>query len=504
MTRRVPSTSRTALTERVLKNKATFEDLVAGLPSLESDDEIISGVSKALEFQMCHSTCYYSSDAIEEALQKIARRHSVPLATEYKKNSVLHVMSQYLSVGGHTRVVERWIARAPRGEFHSVVVLSPPSSMPPRELAENVQSHNGEIFLFEPASVVDKALRLRKLASSFERVVLHVNSEDIVPILAFGAEEFRRPIFLFNHADHIFGLGVSIADVFLDLRSGGAALSLNYRGVCNSHIVHIPCDDRASKDRAQTEENKVRIRGQLGLPLDRRIIVTAASAYKYRPFLEWNFVDYMERILAGDNKCEFIVIGPKSIRGKVRFRDRIHAIGLVDPNICMQYFGAADLVVDSFPFMSFTSIQDALSMGAPILSLKTIMPHLDWVLASESYVSDMEELIRKTRHILENSVYAHRVFESAMKCLQREQQSDQWAEEVQAAYNSASHHSVHKFKSTPTKYPGVLDMFLESKNLHIKSKFRFWRFNMISYVEDGRKRHGVALLPKKCKIRELT
>ena len=487
--------TREALSARILYNKSHFEELTAKLSELESDDDIISGSRRALGFQMNHATCYYSSPAIEEALQKVARRHSVPLAEKYARGSVLHVMTLYLSAGGHTRVVERWIARSPAEERHSVVVLSRPKAPPPETLMKNVNAHNGEIVFLDQPSPLERALKLRELASSFERIVLHVNSDDIVPLLAFGTEEFKRPVFLFNHADHIFGLGASIADAFIDLRTGGAEISKAYRGVRNSHLLNLPFDDNSDANQLD-ETGKDSLREKLGLPSDRKIIVSAASAYKYKPFLEWNFVSYMQAVLEKHKDVEFVIIGPKELKGRFGFRDRVRVLGMVKPQTLMQYYRVADLVVDSFPFMSFLSLQDAISAGAVVLSLKSVMGHMDSVERSKAYVSGLQELVEDTSRMLSDANYAKAVMDDVERRLSEEKDPVKWLCRLQDISKSATTHHVQGFTSTPYDAPPTIDMFIESQRLHLKTKLNMLGLlSVVSYRRDGRKVHGLMFLP---------
>ena len=484
-----------ALSVRIAANKDRFEALTDELDRLERDSDILEGVARALRFQNSHATYYYSSDRIERCLRKIALRHSVELSNEFEKGSVLHVMTQCFSVGGHTRVVERWIERSPETWKNSVAVLLPKISTIPDRLADVVEKHRGEIVLFEDCDPVAMALRLRKIASAFERVVLHVNNDDVVPVIAFGTEEFKRPVFLFNHADHVFGLGVSIADGFLDLRSGGRNLSIRHRGVRNSHIVHIPGALKVTSGNVRSDSEKRAARDALGLPPDRKLIVSAASTYKYRPFLGWNFADFMEKVLDEEESCDFVVMGPDRVKGRIRNRNRIHTIGMVPPSVCMQYFKAADLVVDSFPFMSFTSLQDAVTMGAPVLSLKTVMPHLDWMESSKSYVEDVDELCLRARRILADRSYATSVYADTAGRMIDEQDAEKWMEDLCAAYRSVDRHEVRDFKSVPVLKPTEMDLFVEAKNLRIKTKGRLWRFAVVSHVANEKKCHEVVFLP---------
>ena len=332
-----PSTTRTDLAERVLRNKAAFESVVSRLNGMSEDDDMLNGVKDALFFQQCHSTGYYSCDAIERALRTVAERHPIGLSENFSKNSVLHVMTDFLSVGGHSRIVERWISRAPASERHSVVILEPDrEAIPPESLMVLVRAHGGTVERLEPGSSVERALCLRLKASCFERIVLHVNPDDIVPILAFGTKDFSRPVFLFNHADHVFGLGVSIADAFLDIREYGRRLSMRYRGVAAPHILHLPFDDENSEKTLTISRNGAR--SEMRLPQNCKIIVSAGSTYKYQRFLHWDFVSYMHTVLQMRDDVIFVLIGPSSYTGR-RFRDRIKTTGMIKPETLADTIG---------------------------------------------------------------------------------------------------------------------------------------------------------------------
>lgn len=84
----------------------------------------------------------------------------------YKPNSFLHILTQGYHIGGHTRVVERWIANAPSTQIHSVVILKP-SSDSLNSLKNNVYAKNGEFIAFDNAlNLAQRALNLRKLAKN--------------------------------------------------------------------------------------------------------------------------------------------------------------------------------------------------------------------------------------------------------------------------------------------------------------------------------------------------
>lgn len=492
---RIPSTSRAGLVERVLQNKAKFESLVARLDGLSGEDEILRAVEAALDFQRCHSTCYYSCDAIECALAGIAGQHSVSLSARLIPNSVLHVMTTCLPVGGHSRIVERWIARAPETERHSVAILGLSRDVPPpAALMEAVGAHRGDVEWFGSGSKMEKALRLRQKASGFERIVLHVNPDDVVPLLAFGTREFRRPVFLFNHADHVFGLGVAIADAFIDIREYGRDISIRYRGVASSRILHLPFDDGNSR-RAKAI-SQADARDELRLPGDCKIIVSAGSAYKFQRFLQWDFVSYMTNVLKRRSDVRFVIAGPSSYTGR-RFRGRIMTIGMVKPDMLMKYFRAADLVVDSFPFGGGTSLQDAVSVGSTVLSLDSIAGKMDYIAKSLAYVRTMDELVAATLRAVEDPSYADCIREDLGNRMQDECLRDKWNDKLSEIFAVASSHDLHKFASMPRLPIDETDLFVEFCHIHLRRRDVLGLASVFSYREDGRKRRTISFFPKR-------
>ena len=68
---------------------------------------------------------------------------------------------------------------------------------------------------------------------------MHTHPHDPSALIAFGTPDFKRPIILFNHADHIFWLGLSVADYVADLNSGGNKITSINRGAKNSFILSV-------------------------------------------------------------------------------------------------------------------------------------------------------------------------------------------------------------------------------------------------------------------------
>ena len=62
-------------------------------------------------------------------------------------------------------------------------------------------------------------------------IILHIHCEDVIPVLAFADESGLPPVLFLNHADHLFWLGTSVADLVLNLRDAATDITISRRGV---------------------------------------------------------------------------------------------------------------------------------------------------------------------------------------------------------------------------------------------------------------------------------
>lgn len=259
------------------------------------------------DYLVYNNSGYFTSSVLENFFLDFAKKIKIDLRDiVYSKNSVLHVMSEGYKTGGHTRVVERWIDNAPNNQKHSVVFTRKNSSEL-TTLENNIKNKNGEsITLGNEMSLKEKAIELRKLAMKYEFVILHTHMEDPTPIIAFGVEEFKRPVFLYNHASHMAWLGKSIADLVLDIENKDEVTKIK-RGISNTYFLGVP-----SKKISLTVADKAAVRKKLNLPLDKKIIVTSGGEARYRTICGNSFIDYLKKIMDNNTYCYVIGVKPKS------------------------------------------------------------------------------------------------------------------------------------------------------------------------------------------------
>lgn len=308
----------------------------------------------------------------------------------YKDNHVLHVMTKSHLVGGHTRVVDNWIKCL--GGMHSVLLNNSTINEVPEFLKLTVTDSNGEIILNEGNTLVEKALRLFKVSSQYKYIVLHHHPDDILPLLAFGNDYFKRPIFLYNHADHVWGCGYSVADRILELSEFAAKVfSEKYRAIPKGFSINV----------------SIPVNIDHSLPLrdlsDKKIVISMASAYKFKPVAHLNFQNFVSKLLDLDAQIKYAVIGVESNdpdweQLKKHYGSRIIFHGVLEKDAANVVLLEAGLYVDSFPLGSSTSMIEAISLGLPALSLKTKSQNMDSYMHIS--VDTVSELIDKSYELL--------------------------------------------------------------------------------------------------------
>lgn len=264
--------------KKIQKYQKNFEYMLDTIDKTNSIELKLKLGEVALKYAVNSNTGYFTSSKLETLYTDYAKTIDIPdYNIEYKPNSFLHVLTMGYKTGGHTRVVERWIKNAPLNEFHNVVILNKTDKF--EVLEKNTKDKNGECFYFSnELSLKEKALKLRELAMHFEFIILHTHMEDPIATVAFGTEKFTRPVIFYNHADHLFWIGKSISDLTLDLIEN-AEITKERRNIDKTFYMGIPTDIHIK----ETTKSKDEYRKELGLPLNKRIIMSSGIINKFNP-----------------------------------------------------------------------------------------------------------------------------------------------------------------------------------------------------------------------------
>ncbi len=318
--------------------------------------------------------------------------------------NVLHVMTYAFATGGHTKVVERWIRYSADTAAQSLVLTEQTNPLP-ATLASSVTKAAGFTLSLAngSADLLQRAALLRRIAQRWaDVVVLHVHPHDTLPTVAFGNED-GPPVVLFNHADHVFWLGVSVVDLVLDMHPLGQQLTRDRRGIQETTVLPIP----AAQPKAEPSDQAAR--NQLDISGDKVVLLTIGQHYKYVPFVSYDFLAAMQGILARHPETLLIAVGPRRdkrwLDASNRTGGRIRIPGGPQENVDL-FYACANIYLDGFPFGGGTALLDAGAKGIPSVGLyKSEVPIIGsaddislgalgvYVASIDEYVASIERLI---------------------------------------------------------------------------------------------------------------
>jgi hypothetical protein len=357
-------------------NSVAFDQLVAKAESgfRMHDWEAAAVYSQmAAHFAWCNHPGLFASRRLESILLRLGGRrehkgnahHANSKSTESPTN-VLHVLTKALSVGGHTRLVSRWIEHDAE-RVHSVVLTRQEGDPIPGFLEDSVLRSNGKISLLDekPGGLLRRAKRLRRIAGRADLIILHIHPYDVVPIIALADRPNGPAVVFLNHADHVFWLGYSVSDLVAHVREGSLNTSLERRGITAERCCVLPIPLRLpSRTLSRADAKRV-----LGLDPTAIVLLSVASDYKFQTNGPPSFASVLLPVLQEHEKAVMVAVGP-SHRGDwaeaaKKTKGRVRAVGINEDPGC--FFQAADIYLDSFPFGSLTSLLEAGSHGLPLV-----------------------------------------------------------------------------------------------------------------------------------------
>lgn len=308
-------------------------------------------------------------EALLLSISSLITNHPLPAkAHTNNRKRWLHVFSQTYAVGGHTALATRWIELDPNKDEHSLILTFQEIQQVSFNLSNAVKASGGTITALEKTDLLlDRAAQLRSIAyNSADYVVLHTHPWDILPCIAFGINA-GPPVLLVNHADHVFWIGVSVADTVLNLRPSGEMFSKKYRGVRQSFTLPIPLPSPPPivvNNKIETES----IRQELSIPPDAVILLTIGTKQKYRTSPELNFLETARQIIERFPMAYLIAIGPEMKDPDWQTLHRStggHVIPIGLQKDLVPYHRIADIYLEGFPFGSLTALLEAGAASLP-------------------------------------------------------------------------------------------------------------------------------------------
>jgi hypothetical protein len=355
-----------------------FEEAAERLEASGHVDDAIAAVQLGASVAVSRHPGVHASHRMERLLERIAADHLEPIVRRPHSGPerVLHVATATYKVGGHSRMIWRWITRDAE-RVHSVVTTAQHAT--PNEGVGDAARASGGTFtaLDADRSALDRAAAVRELAAEADLIVVHAHPNDPVPALALAAAGERPPIVFFHHCDHIFWLGAAIADVVYSIRPAGNWLAQR-RGIAADRCIDGPAlvsgadghgrtVEPSRQERAQARADTFR---QLGLPKNTVLLATVGASYKYDGGPGATLLELALPVIEADSRVALVAVGPKDEgawrEARERTGGRVIALG---PRIGVgTIYTAADVYLESRPAGGAGASSEAAGHGLPVLT----------------------------------------------------------------------------------------------------------------------------------------
>ncbi len=361
--------------ERVVEHSAELNELVRPIDSLidgKRHEEAALAAQIAANHAVLWHPGFFAHAELERQLHRLGQEaamfagRSRPPKQGSQAMAVLHVATDLAEINGHTRMIARWVEHD-KANRHTLA-LTRQSGPVPGKLCKAIAGAGGNVHRINlgRGGLLDWARDLQRLIAEADLVVLHVHSMDVVPFIAIAGMKRRPPVALLNHADHLFWLGVSFVDQVISSRRSGFQLCIDRRGVAPERNTLLPlCLELPVRTRSRDEAKR-----QLGLQPDSIVILTIARALKFYAVEGTTFADTLVPVLRRNPNAHLIAVGPG---GKVDWSAAEAAVPgririIKETPDTQIYLEAADIYVDSFPFVSITSLSEAGLFGLPLVT----------------------------------------------------------------------------------------------------------------------------------------
>ncbi|WMW79255.1 hypothetical protein RF679_11410 [Undibacterium cyanobacteriorum] len=332
--------------------------------------------------------CYQLIDLENHLAERFAAEFEMQakqiLAQAQTKTKIpyVHVLTKAYDTGGHTKVVERFIAsQALRAS--AVVVTEKAQANCQLRLAK--AAHGLHTF---PAKLSPhaKITRLLEHFANAETVVLHIHPNDIETALAalLARRWFGTSIFFYNHADHVFSYGYASADQVLELSYFGWTLAQRRGTDSKAHFVGIPLNlpevASAVPTKEQSAQSEHAQEKQLANNSNEQkrtaYLASSGSPYKFKPSQGFSFPQVALE-LCQKSGLAMTLVGPHpwrdwwwwkprlSLGQSLRFTGKLQYQDYLD---CITH---ATAYIDSFPMTGGTSFSEILCQGVPCFGILT-------------------------------------------------------------------------------------------------------------------------------------
>lgn len=316
----------------------------------------------------------------------------------------LQLMTTGYSLGGHTRVVERFLKG---GVGDGLAALNKLPEEVLNQLPKHVRIFNG----IRKQSGVATIVEILGVGLKFKKVILHIHPDDIYSaIAAILLAKSGVKVFMYNHADHAFSFGYGAAEKIFEISKCGWIRG-PARGIEHKQTfvgIPIPVSDLRQ---CAHEKNK---------PLH---IFMAGNVDKFIPWGEFSVPEFINKIHKNrlyQSGVKFTICGPN---GREKFwrsldkdvRHNVEFLGKQPHKEYLRHLSDADCYIDSFPQANGTGFAESVMRGIPSFGLDLMAGYSYAEVLRSHSIADLIDAL--SSHIEDRGVINHSLLEAREKII---------------------------------------------------------------------------------------
>ncbi|MDM1547547.1 glycosyltransferase [Empedobacter falsenii] len=420
-------------------------------------EDCINQIEKTAQFAWHFYSGIYRSNKLENLLndigsQLVYNNSKKIIRNNLGKYKIIHICSEIYETGGHTKLMYNWI-NVDSEHDHSIATTRL-SLDQLKNLTKFYTSSINESNLYsvKTDSKIESAKQLTNILSEgYDLIVLHTHPDDCLVNLVFSNPQLEIPVFMVNHADHVFWLGASVIDVLLQIRETNISADKLRRQLKNQFFLPIPI---------VLEENKTP-----NVLKDYKIInlLSTGSYYKYLPDGKYNFLEEMKRLV---NKFQNVVVHIVGIDKDSDYalqykHERIIYHGLINQEKLEIIEDKTDIYLEGFPTPSFMSLLKPALKKIPFqLHYNPSLVYKLFNDDSEYYIdypNNIEEWRKAIEKLINNEEYRSIVAQKQFEYVSQSYQLSSWKEKIAELYKNSKilvHHINKENK----------DIYIEGEN----------------------------------------
>lgn len=276
-----------------------------------------------------------------------------------KNNDILFVISEPYLAGGHTRLMER-LSEMLDEEVDLLITRRSGD----REKNRMSSFFSSVITIPSSLSALNKIDHISDIYAKYNKLILNIHPDDIISVLSCGLAKKKNPdlkCFFINHADHVFNVGVTVADIWFEISNFGRKID-KLRGItCPTSFLGIPLDKNTKFDseniRYPQSKNEI------------KKIVSAASGAKFKPIKGVSIFPTISALLVDYPHAIIYIIGVNFYTDywwwpvKIKNLKRLKIIKSLPYSEYLSLTKDCDLYIDSHPMPGGTAFVEQCLNG---------------------------------------------------------------------------------------------------------------------------------------------